>query len=97
MSPEVLIYIQKVKKYLENDQEAYQYFLEGVNNEKFFNELGKMAVINQEKNGDPSLNQNQFELVKTLCSSTKELENKDRNDLSTIYLDLGDFGKLYMN
>jgi hypothetical protein len=97
MSPEVLIYIQKVKMYLENDQSAYDYFLGGIDYDKFFEELGKIATTNIEKKGEPSLTQNQFELVKTLCSSKDELKNKDKNDSSTIYLDLGSFGKLYMN
>jgi hypothetical protein len=97
MSPEVLIYIQKVKNYFENDQDAHNYFLMGIDEQKFFEELSKLASINITKKGDPSLTHDQFELVKTLCESTKLLENKNRTDLSTIYLDLGNFGKIYMN
>lgn len=97
MSPEVLIYIRKVRDYLENNQDAHDYFLIGIDEEKFFDEVSKIATKNITKKGNPALSQDQFELVKTLCESTKLLKNKERGDLSTVYLDLGNFGKLYMN
>lgn len=97
MPPEVLIYVQKIKSYLNNDMEAHQYFLQNNDENNFFKELINIALKNFNKNGDPTLTIDQFELIKTLCESKNQVKSKDKNDSSTIYLDLGSFGKLYMN
>lgn len=87
MSPEISIYLQKVKKYLETNQQAKEYFIDN-NYDSFFDELIKISNENLEKNGDPSLSVDQFE----------EIRLKSRNKKTNqIYMDLKHYGKIYLN
>jgi hypothetical protein len=60
MDTEVLVYLQKVKNYLSTNEEAKTYFIGNSDAEKNF-----------EKNGQPELTQEQFELLrKTILAVT---------------------------
>lgn len=92
MSPEVLIYISNIKKFLDTNNEAHQYFLKNINEDEFFSKVAELSQKNFDKNGDPMLLRNQFEEIKTelLKSSNKKIENN-------IFLDLKDFGTISLN
>ena len=64
MSPEVLIYIQSVKNYLEKNKDARDYFLQGVDEEIFYKYLAEISQKNFNDNGDVTLNISQFEILK---------------------------------
>lgn len=92
MSPEVLIYIGNIKKFLDTNQEAHDYFLKGLNEEDFYSKVAVSSQKNFEKNGDPMLFRNQFEEIKNelIESSNKKKENN-------IFMDLKDFGTICLN
>lgn len=92
MAPEVLIYISNVKKFLDNNQEAYDYFLKNLDENDFYSKIAITSQINFEKTGDPMLHKNQFEEIKnTLLELIKQ--KKENN----IFLDIKDFGTICLN
>lgn len=100
MPPEVLIYIQKVKTYLENDERAREYFLNEIDEELFYQHLTEISQKNFEKDGEPTLTQDQFELLrKTLraiyVSKNDSNENDDVNE--KIYMKINGFGVICLN
>lgn len=64
-SSEVLVYLNKVKKYFETNENASLYFLEGSDSERFFNGLCEIAEKNIEERGVPELSKEQFEELRT--------------------------------
>jgi len=71
LSSEVLIYIQSVKEYFKKNESASEYFLKDSDEELFFNHLAEIAQKNFEKDGDPMLNQEQFELLRKTIRAIK--------------------------
>ena len=92
MSPEVLIYIGNIKKFLDTNQEAHDYFLNGVNEQDFYSKVAVSSQKNFEKNGDPMLLRNQFEEIKNELINVSN-KKKDNN----IFMDLKDFGTICLN
>ncbi len=92
MSPEVLIYIGNIKKFLDTNQEAHDYFLKGVNEEDFYSKVAVSSQKNFEKNGDPMLLRNQFEEIKN-----ELIESSNKNKENNIFIDLKDFGTICLN
>lgn len=92
MSPEVLIYIKNVKHFLDNNEEAYDYFLKNINEDEFFSKVAESSQKNFEKNGDPMLLRNQFEEIKKeiLKSNNTKKENG-------IFIEIKDFGTICLN
>jgi hypothetical protein len=64
MSPEVLIYVQNVRNYLSKDIDARNYFLNEIDEELFFKYLTEISQKNFEKEGEPILSKDQFELIR---------------------------------
>ncbi len=92
MSPEVLIYIRNIKKFLDTNDEAHQYFLKDLNEDDFYSKIAESSQKNFDKNGDPMLFRNQFEEIKNQL--LKSLDKKKENN---IFLDLKDFGTICLN
>ncbi len=92
MSPEVLIYIKNIKKFLETNDDAHQYFLKDVNEDDFYSKVAESSQKNFDRNGDPMLLRNQFEEIKN--ELLKSLNTKKENN---IFLDLKDFGTICLN
>ena len=90
MSSEVLIYFQKIKNYLSTNEEAKNYFLNGLNPNDFYNEIILQSEKNFVEKGDPMLTRDQFELIKENLQKPKSKEEK-------IFIDLKDFGKICLN
>jgi len=100
MSPEVLIYIQKVKTYLENDENARGYFLDGVDEELFYQHLIEISQKNFEKDGEPTLTQDQFELLRKTMKAIYVSKNKTNDEDSIdekIYMKINGFGVICLN
>lgn len=94
MSPEVLIYLQKIKNYLENNLEAKDYFLSNSDNDFFFIQLETLSNKNFIKNGSPELTLEQLELIRRM--SIIVLDNKKSTD-SNLFMDMGEFGQICLN
>jgi hypothetical protein len=99
MSPEVLIYLQQVKNYFETSNDAKEYFIGDADEELFFKHLTEIAEGNLKDNGEPLLNKEQFELLRTTIKaihiSTKSY-TKEEILHDKIFLDTN-FGKICLN
>jgi len=98
--PEVLIYIQTVKTYLNNNTEAREYFIGESDEELFFEHLSEISQKNFETNGEVMLNKEQFELLrKTVIAITitkKDIpEEPKEND--NMFFEMKGFGKICLN
>jgi len=98
LSPEVLIYIQTVKNYLNTNEDAKKYFLSNGNEEFFFKHLSEISQKNFEKDGDVMLSKIQFELLRKTTMATSVLEPKNENiDNEKIFIEIKNFGKICLN
>ena len=75
--PDVLVYIQSVKSYLEKNSEAREYFIGDNSEESFFELVIDIANVNYEKRGEPQLTKEQFELVRITLRAFQQAENGD--------------------
>jgi len=102
MPPEVLIYVQNVKKYLETNQEARNYFLDGLDVDLFFKHLTEISEKNYKKNGEVMLDKEQFELLKKTLKAIEatklpEIKAEEKPNYEKIFFDLGNLGKICLN
>lgn len=102
MPPEVLIYVQNVKKYLETNQEARNYFLDGLDVDLFFKHLTEISEKNFKKNGEVMLDKEQFELLKKTLKAIEatklpEIKTEEEPNHEKIFFDLGNLGKICLN
>jgi hypothetical protein len=98
MSPEVLIYIQTVKTYLNSNKEARDYFIGNSNEELFFEHLSIISEKNFDTNGEAMLNKEQFELLrKTLLAIAISKKEIPEDPMDKIFLDIEGFGKYCLN
>jgi hypothetical protein len=79
-SPDILIYIQTVKKFLENNKGTKEYFLTDVDEELFYENLGQIAQINLEKNGEPQLSIEQFEVLRISAKIFKQVDEEIKTE-----------------
>lgn len=97
---EVLIYLQTVRNYLNNNNEAKDYFIGESDEELFFEHLTEISQKNFESNGEVTLNRDQFELLKKTISaisiSKKEIPLKPEVS-ENIFFEMKGFGKIYLN
>lgn len=98
--PEVLIYIQTVKTYLNNNTEARDYFIGESDEELFFNHLSEISQKNFESNGEVMLNKEQFELLrKTVAAisiSKKDITEEPKEN-ENMFFEMKGFGKICLN
>lgn len=104
VSPEVLIYLQTVKNYFEINKEAREFFLSNSDQELFYKHMSEIAQKNFEKNGDATLDREQFELLrKTIAAITVpkrvEIKNEDFDYDNGIFIGLPfpNFGTICLN
>jgi hypothetical protein len=76
-SPEVLIFLQKFKLYLENNIDVKKYFLGETDGENFFKYLLNIAQINFKKNGQPELSIEQFEFLRKINKPFEDIDVED--------------------
>lgn len=80
-SPESLIYLQTIKNYFENNEEARKYFLSNLNEDEFFNAILKVAENNFKKTGEPQLSQEQLEFLRVSLMIFKQVEDTEFNGI----------------
>ena len=74
LSPEVLIYLQTIKNYFENNEETRSYFLSHLDKDEFFRLVGETSEINFKKTGEPQLSKEQFEFLRVSLMIFKKAE-----------------------
>lgn len=84
-SPEVLIYLQTVKKYIENNQDAKKYFVANDSETDFYELVTDIAQINFDKRGEPHLSKEQFELIRITLIAFKKSEEEESEPDDSIY------------
>ena len=92
MSAEIHIYLRKIKTFLTSNEEARNYFLNGLNEELFFNELEVVSENNFNTTGNPTLTKEQFEEIKI-----KLKPNKLNKGEENLFFDFKDFGLISLN
>jgi hypothetical protein len=107
VSPEVLIYLQTVKNYFETNNETKSYFLSNSNEELFYKHMTEIAQKNYEKNGDATLDREQFELLRrtvaaisvTTTTNRVEIKDEDFNYDNGVFIGLPfpNFGTICLN
>ena len=107
VSPEVLIYLQTVKNYFETNNETKSYFLSNSNEELFYKHMTEIAQKNYEKNGDATLDREQFELLRrtvaaisvTTTTNHVEIKDEDFNYDNGVFIGLPfpNFGTICLN
>jgi hypothetical protein len=108
ISPEVLIYLQTVRNYFETNIDAKSYFLSNSNEELFYKHMTEIAQKNFEKNGDATLDREQFELLRrtiaaisitTTITKRVEIKNEDFNYDNGVFIGLPfpNFGTICLN
>lgn len=76
-SPEVLIYLQTVKNYFNNNDDARSYFLSNLNEEEFYDRISEVAETNFKKTGEPQLSREQFEFLRISLMIFKKVEEEE--------------------
>jgi hypothetical protein len=105
LSPETLIYIQSVRDYFKKNQQASDYFLTDNNEELFFQYLTEIAEKNYKSFNNPTLNRNQFELLRkttmalSVVDKPRKVEDMDPEEFSNgIFVELiPNFGSICLN
>jgi hypothetical protein len=104
VSPEVLIYLQTVKNYFEINKEAREFFLSNSDQELFYKHMSEIAQKNFEKNGDATLDREQFELLRKTIAAIAvikrvEIKNEDFNYNNGVFIGLPfpNFGTICLN
>ena len=108
ISPEVLIYLQSVRNYFEINKEAREFFLSNSDEELFYKHMTEIAQKNFEKNGDATLDRDQFELLRrtvaaiTIVATPKfkngiEFKKEDFDYDNGVFIGLPNFGMICLN
>lgn len=64
METEILVYIQKIKNFLSTNQGARDYFIGNSDVNEFYKQLTIISEKNYQKNRQPELTKEQFELLR---------------------------------
>jgi hypothetical protein len=75
INTDVLIYIKKLREYINNSDKVKKYFIGENDEEQFYNMVLNVAIVNQYKRNEPNLNEVQFEFIKMTLESFKDSEN----------------------
>jgi hypothetical protein len=106
LSSDTLIYVQSVKDYFKRNQQANDYFLLNNNEEIFFQHLSEIAEKNYKSFNNPTLNREQFELLRkttlalSVVNKVKRVEDMDPEDFDNgvfIGLPFPGFGTICLN
>lgn len=92
MNSEVLIYLQQMKMYIENNPTAKEYFIGEFHGDMFYKKLEEISLINYENTNDPKLNREQLESVRSSLRETPR--NNNNNDL---FFEINGYGLVCKN
>lgn len=85
----VLLYIQSVRNYFNQNPEVKNYFVGKSDEELFFHELGEVSQKNVDDDKGPTLTKEQFEELRTVKINSVKYKN--------IFIDLGEYGQIGLN
>jgi len=88
MNTEILLYIEKVKKFFETNIAAKNYFLGDNDEKRFFDRLSEISKNNFNQRGEPELFPDQFEQIRSELMSN--LDDK-------IFVNVSGYGKICLN
>lgn len=95
LSSEVMIYLQNLKHYFDNNDEVRSYFIINQQDKLFYNQIAKISQLNFNKTGQPMLTVDQFELVRVfLISFGRAVDSTAKGDL---FVDYNQYGKFFLN
>ncbi len=89
LPPEVLIYVQNVRKYFTTNEETREYFGIDDYEEEFFDTVIEQSQKNFEETGSPELSVNQFEEAKIRSPKTPHMYG--------VFVSMGDLGLVSLN
>lgn len=72
---EVLMYIEKIKKFFNENETTKNYFITENNEEKFFDMLTSISLKVFEKYGDPTLSEKQFEFLRIIVKDYEIIDD----------------------
>ena len=86
VTTEVLMYVQSVRIYFDNNPEVKKYFIGTSDEEVFFEKLGELSQKNTDNEEDVMLTQEQFESLRQINSNVKSL-----------FINVGEYGQVCLN
>jgi len=93
---EILIYVQKMKKFFEKDITSKDYFLKGVDEELFYKHFIEISVKNLEEHGSPELSIEQLELLNKTIRAICVIKEPEYFTYD-IWWNIGKYGKICLN
>jgi hypothetical protein len=89
LPPEVLIYVQNVRKHFTGNEVAREYF--GINDDedKFFNNVIEVSQKNFKESGEPELSIKQFEELRP--------KSTEKPELHACFFSMGELGLVSLN
>lgn len=97
MDTEILVYLQRVKNYLNTNEEANKYFIGDSDVDEFYNQLTIVSEKNFETNGQPELTKEQFELLRIATLATAISKQRVFYSEDKLFLFLDDYPGICMN
>ncbi len=91
-SPEVLIYLNQVKEFLQKNKEADEYLVGAMDREEFFEKVLELSQTNFEKNGETMLTKEQFEEIRETAKKTKPQDYPNG-----VFMEIPNFGMISLN
>lgn len=97
MDTEVLVYLQKIKNYLNNSEDAKNYFIGQADVDEFYKELAIISNKNFETKGQPELTKEQFELLRVTLIATSIAKQRVFYSEDKLFMFLDDYPGICMN
>jgi hypothetical protein len=97
MDTEVLVYLQKIKNYLNTSADAKSYFIGEADVDEFYKELAIISNKNFETNGQPELTKEQFELLRVAVIATSIAKQRVFYSDDKLFMFLDEYPGICMN
>jgi hypothetical protein len=97
MDTEVLVYLQKIKNYLNTSEDAKNYFIGQADVDEFYKELTIISNKNFETKGQPELTKEQFELLRVALLATSIAKQRVFYSEDKLFMFLDDYPGICMN
>ena len=97
MDTDVLVYLQKIKTFLNNNQEAMNYFIGNSDVDEFYRQLSIISNKNYETNGQPELTKEQLEALRTTMIVLSIKNQRVFYSDDKLFLFLDDYPGICMN
>lgn len=97
ISPEILIYIDRIKNFFKSNADARDYFINGGNEEEFYTQLMLISEKNFKDNGQPEVSREQLETLRKLILIEKIVKKKDFYSEDGLFLFFDEFPAVCMN